>query len=88
MKYKVIYSSQAIKNLKKLDPSIRKMIIGWIEKNLIDCQNPRIYGKQLKGNYKDYWRYRIGTYRLITLIEDDQLLISDIAINHRKEIYN
>ena len=68
MKYQFIYSVRALKELEKLDLYTKRMIKSWIEKNLIDCEDPRIHGKALTANRKGEWRYRIGDYRLICLI--------------------
>ena len=87
MGYKVEFSDIALKKLKKLDRPIAALIIGYIEKNLINCENPRALGKALVGNHKDKWRYRVGDYRLLTLIEDDKVIITVIEIGHRKDIY-
>ena len=60
MKYKVIFSNKAIKELKKMDKHTSSLIIGWIEKNLEGCENPRVHGKGLVENRSGQWRYRIG----------------------------
>ena len=49
-KYKVVFSERAKKELKKLDKSISTLIIGWIEKKLEGCINPRLIGKALTAN--------------------------------------
>ena len=49
-KYKVVFSQRAKKELKKLDKHISTLIIGWIEKNLEGCTNPRQIGKALTAN--------------------------------------
>lgn len=49
--------------------------------------NPRIKGKSLKGNLKEYWRYRAEDYRILSKIIDDELIILVIDIGHRKNIY-
>lgn len=59
----------------------------WLEKNLINTINPRVHGKQLTVNLSKYWRYRIGDYRLLVEIDDDQMIIVAIEIGHRREIY-
>ena len=87
MKYKVEYTKQAVKQLKKLDKSTASLIIGWIEKNLVDCENPRLYGKGLVANHRGEWRYRIGNYRLIADIQDEKIVILILSIGHRREIY-
>ena len=86
MKYTVVYSKQSIKELKKLNRSIAVFIKSWIEKNLVGCENPRIHGKALKGNLATLWRYRIGDYRLVCDIRDNECIILAVAIGHRREV--
>ena len=88
MKYKVILSEKARKALKKLDKHTSSLIIGWIEKNLEGCENPRIHGKGLTSNRSGQWRYRIGDYRLICEIQDKKIIIYVLEVGHRKKIYN
>lgn len=85
--YSVSYSEKAIKSLRKLDKKTMILISKWIEKNLIDCQNPRLFGKALVGDKKSYWRYRVGDYRILAMINDQQIQIQIIQIGHRREIY-
>ena len=88
MKYKVEYTAQAVKQLKKLDKNTAALIYGWIDKNLVDCANPRLHGKGLTANKSGQWRYRIGDYRLIAEIQDEKITILLLNIGHRKEIYD
>ena len=46
-----------------------------IEKNLVNCINPRQHGKALTGDLKEIWQYRVGDYRLFAKIYDNVLLI-------------
>lgn len=88
MQYRVELTDRVIKQLKKLDKHTSALIIGWIEKNLDGCENPRIHGKGLTANRTGQWRYRIGNYRLICEIEDEEVLILVLEVGHRREIYN
>ena len=88
MKYKVVLSEKARKALKKLDKQTSSLIIGWIEKNLEGCENPRIHGKGLTSNRSGQWRYRIGDYRLICEIQDKKIIIYVLEVGHRKRIYD
>lgn len=88
MSYKVEYSKVAEKQIKKLDNYTKVMLLNWITKNIVDCENPRSHGKARKGNLKNQWRYRVGNYRILCDIEDDRLLILVINVGHRKEIYD
>lgn len=81
MIYQVRTTKKFDKSFKKLDRQSQKLIKNWIEGNLMDCPDPRFSGKPLTGNFKGVWRYRIGSYRLLTKIDDDKLII--FFINRR-----
>ena len=87
MSYEVETTARFDREFKKLDRYTQKMIKGWIEKNLVGCNDPRIHGKGLTANLSGQWRYRIGDYRLICLIEDDKLIILALSVGHRSDIY-
>lgn len=84
--YQVIYTAKALKSLTKLDKTQAKLIISWIEKNLVNCSDPRLTGKAIKGDLAD-WRYRIGNYRVLCHIIEEKITIEVINIGHRKNIY-
>lgn len=50
-------------------------------------KNPRQTGKALQGDLKGLWRYRVGDYRLIVQIKDDELIILVVELGHHKDIY-
>ena len=85
--YIVKATQRFAKSFKKLDKYTQKMVKSWIIKNLENTENPRQHGKQLSGQLGEYWRYRIGDYRLICHINDNELIILAIEIGHRKDIY-
>lgn len=87
MKYAVETTARFDKEFKKLDRYTQKMIKAWIEKNLVGCENPRAHGKALTANRTGQWRYRIGDYRLICLIKDNELIILAMTVGHRRDIY-
>ena len=88
MTYQVRTTKKFDKSFKKLDRQSQKLIKNWIEGNLMDCPDPRFSGKPLTGNFKGVWRYRIGSYRRLTKIDDDKLIIFAIDVGHRRNIYN
>ena len=75
------------REFKKLDRYTQRMVKAWIEKHLVDCDDPRTHGKGLTANRSGQWRYRIGDYRMICLIEDEKLIILALSIGHRSSIY-
>ncbi len=85
--FRVEYSKRAQKELAKLDFSVKKMLKAWIDKNLVGTENPRQHGKQLTGDKSQYWRYRVGNYRIVAEIIDDELVIIAVTIAHRSEVY-
>ena len=87
MKYNVEYSKTAVNIIKKMDSSTSKLIRTWIEKNLMNTENPRIKGKALTGDLKGLWRYRVGDYRILAEIQDDKIVILILDIGHRSKIY-
>ncbi len=87
MSYAVKSSPRFEREFKKLDNYTKRMIKAWIDKNLVDCENPRIHGRGLTANRSGQWRYRIGDYRLICEIEDDSLVIIALSVGHRREVY-
>lgn len=88
MEYEVVFAEKALKSLKKMDKHISSLIIGWIEKNLQGCTDPRQFGKGLTANRSGQWRYRVGDYRLLADIQDEKITILIINIGHRRDIYN
>lgn len=86
-KYEVELSERFQKEFRKLDKYTQKMIRSWINKNLVDCENPRQHGKGLTANRSGQWRYRIGDYRVIAYIDDNKLIILALAVGHRREVY-
>lgn len=76
-----------MKQLEKMDKHTRKLVYAWIDKNLQGCENPRQHGKSLVGNKKGQWRYRVGNYRIISEIQDENVIVLVIEIGHRRDIY-
>lgn len=87
MKYKVLFTERARKDLKKMNKTISALILSWVRKNLEDCENPRQHGKSLVGDKSGQWRYRVGDYRLLAEIRDNEIVILILTVGHRREIY-
>lgn len=87
MKYQVEFTKQALRQLKKLDRATAALIMGWIKKNLVDCEDPRMHGKGLTANRSGEWRYRVGDYRILAQIQEERIVILILSIGHRSEIY-
>lgn len=83
----VVFTEKAEKQFLKLDRSIQQQIQKFILR-LQDLENPRSCGKTLVGNLVGFWRYRVGDYRLLCRILDEELVITLVEVGHRKEVYD
>lgn len=85
--YRIVASPLFVKQFNKLDNSVKVLIAKYIKTYLDGTENPRNKGKALIGDKKGLWRYRIGDYRLICEINDEEIIIIVLNIGHRKNVY-
>ncbi|EJD6329728.1 type II toxin-antitoxin system RelE/ParE family toxin [Proteus vulgaris] len=88
MVWKINYSEQALKSLRKMDKQNARRILDFMDLRIAPLDDPRLSGKPLKGELGEYWRYRVGDYRILCEIIDDELIILAAIIGHRRDIYN
>jgi mRNA interferase RelE/StbE len=81
--YKIEFSEQADKQLKKLELAIQIRLGMNLERIKI---RPYSFVKRLVGT--KYYRLRVGDYRVILDIQNEKLIILIIELGHRKNIYN
>jgi mRNA interferase RelE/StbE len=88
MAWKIELSAQVDRDLGKLDPQQSKRILKFLHERVAPLDNPRSIGQALHGSkFGEFWKYRVGDYRLIRKIEDNRLLILVLRVGHRREIY-
>ena len=80
------YTKQSLKSFSKLNKTTQQRIANFTQE-LELLENPRIKGKALKGELSEYWRYRVGDYRLVCEIFDDKMLILCIKVDKRDSVY-
>lgn len=59
----------------------------FIDFRLATADDPRDFGKPLRGDMRGLWRYRVGDYRLICQIQDQLLLVLILEVGNRRNIY-
>jgi mRNA interferase RelE/StbE len=85
MAWEVELSATAERELSKLDS---KRILKFLQQRIAKLVDPRSLGKALQGSrLGEFWKYRLGDYRLICKIEDQHLPVLVLRVGHRKEIY-
>jgi mRNA interferase RelE/StbE len=82
-KYQIILRPAALRQLKKINKKERLKLFAAIELLAQDPRPPA--SRQLKG--RDGWRVRVGNYRIIYTIDDGVLIITIIAVGHRRDVY-
>lgn len=88
MAWRVELDQGAKKDLAKLDTSVAKRITGFIRGRLMRLDDPRSIGEALRGSeLGDFWKYRVGDFRVIAAIEDARLLILVVRVGNRREVY-
>ena len=77
----------AEKQIKKLDAPAQKSIVRFLRERLKSAENPRQWGKPLRGDKQGLWRYRVADYRLICDIQDERITVLVLEVGHRKDVY-
>ena len=88
MAWRIEFDRAAERELGKLDPQVAKRILLFLQERVSNLEDPRSIGEALKGSrFGDFWKYRVGDYRLISSIEDGALRILVVKIGNRREVY-
>ena len=88
MAWRIELSPVAQKGLRALDPTVARRILKYLHERIAPMEDPRTLGEALKGStLGDFWRYRVGDYRIICAIEDDRLCVLVLRIGNRREVY-
>ena len=88
MAWLVKFDEGAEKDLRKLDKQLARRVVKFLRGRVSLLDDPRSIGEALKGSrLGEFWKYRVGDYRIIASIEDGQLTILVVRIGNRREVY-
>ncbi len=88
MAWRIEFDELAKKDLAKLDKQIAKRITTFLHQRVSILEDPRSIGEALKGSrLGEFWKYRVGDYRIISSIEEGALRILVVKIGNRREVY-
>jgi mRNA interferase RelE/StbE len=87
MAWKVEISPTALKQLNKLDRPDSRRILKFLRERVEKLDDPRTIGGRLQGTLSEFWKYRVGDYRLICSLQSDRLVVLVLRIAHRREVY-
>jgi mRNA interferase RelE/StbE len=88
MAWRVELAPAAERELDKIDPQIARRILAFLHSRVAQLDDPRSVGEALKGSkLGEFWKYRVGDYRIIASIEDGTLRILVVKIGNRRDVY-
>ena len=88
MAWRIEFEHGAARELDKLDPQSAARILRFLRDRVAPLDDPRSIGQAMRGDrFGEFWRYRVGDYRVIARIDDAEGLILALRIGHRREVY-
>ena len=88
MAWRIEFEDAALKELAKLDKPVARRILAFLRERVAVLDDPRSVGEALKGSrLGDFWKYRVGDYRVIAHIEGAALRILVLKVGNRREVY-
>lgn len=87
MAWTIEYADVARTQLRKLDKTAARRILNYMDQRIGRLEDPRGMGKALRGPLGDFWRYRVGEYRIICELHDQTLRVLLVRIGSRKDVY-
>lgn len=88
MVWRIDFDSAVERELRKLDPQVVRRILKFLHERVATIDDPRSIGEALRGSrLGEFWKYRVGDYRIISSIEDGALRILVVRIGNRREVY-
>lgn len=88
MAYRVEFDPDALKDLKKLDRPVQQRLLAFLRTRVATLQNPRDIGEALAGaRLGNYWRYRVGDWRIICDLQDERIVVRVLRLGNRREVY-
>jgi mRNA interferase RelE/StbE len=86
--WRVEFEDAALKELAKLDKPVARRILAFLRERIAALDDPRSVGEALKGSkLGEFWKYRVGDFRIIANIEDGALRILVLKVGNRREVY-
>jgi mRNA interferase RelE/StbE len=86
--WSIKFSESTFKGLQKLDKPVALRITAFMRERVAASDDPRSIGMALRGNeFGDYWKYRVGDWRVICDIQDSHITVMVLSVGNRRDIY-
>ena len=88
MGFEVEFDPAALDDLKNLDRPIQQRLVGFLRQRVAVLDDPRAIGEALAGSrLGNYWKYRVGDWRIICDIQDRRIVVRVLRVGNRREVY-
>lgn len=87
MAWTIEYTDTAKGQLRKLDKQMARHIVEFMDERIAGLEDPRSTGRALTGPLGDFWRYRVGDFRVSCDIQDGTLRILAVRVGNRNAVY-
>ena len=87
MAWTIEYDPGALKDLKKLDRTMQRELLDYMDRRIEEANDPRDFGKPLRVSKFGLWRYRVRDYRIICELQEKRLAVLVVAVGHRRRVY-
>jgi len=86
--WQIEFDESAKKELAKLDRQVARRLIDFLKNRVLNLRDPRSVGQALRGStLGEFWKYRVGDFRIIASIEDDRMIVFVLRVGNRSDIY-
>ena len=88
MAWQIEFDESAKKELAKLERQVARRLIDFLKNRVLNLRDPRSVGQALRGStLGEFWKYRVGDFRIIASIEDDRMIVFVLRVGNRSDIY-
>ena len=88
MAWQIEFDESAKKELAKLDRQVASRLVEFLKNRVLNLRDPRSVGQALRGStLGEFWKYRVGDFRIIASIQDDQMIVLVLRVGNRNDIY-
>jgi mRNA interferase RelE/StbE len=88
MAWRIEFERGAERELARLDSNAATRILRFLHERVAPLEDPRSIGEALKGSkLGEFWKYRVGDYRVIVHFEDAVLRVLVLRVGNRKDVY-
>lgn len=86
--WRIEFDQVALDSLRRMDREIQRRVLLFLREDVGLADNPRQWGKPLRGSMRGLWRYRIGDYRILCQLVDADCVVLVVDVGHRSHIYD